>query len=143
MSENLINSTAIPQIQLISFGYKHNKTPNANLVLDVRFLDNPYWVENLRPLSGLDKPVQDYVLTQDLALKTMENLVGLIRCALPAVLAGKSNKFVVAIGCTGGQHRSAAMVEGLSNRLKKEFPDFQVLKKHNNLDMAGTVEINR
>ncbi len=138
MSEKHIdsNSTNIPQIQLISFGYKHNKTPNANLVLDVRFLDNPYWVENLRPLTGLDKPVQEYVLTQDLAQKTMESLVNLISCALPAVLAGKSNKFVVAIGCTGGQHRSTAMVEGLYQRLKNEFPQCQVLKKHINLDVA-------
>lgn len=136
MSEKSIESSAPVQIQLISFGFKHSKTPHANLVLDVRFLDNPYWVEGLRPLTGLDKPVQEYVLTQDLAQKALDNLIGLIECALPAVIAGKSNKLVVAIGCTGGQHRSTAIVEGLYKRLKTEFPGYEIIKKHSNLDVA-------
>ncbi len=136
MSENSIDESVTPQIQLISFGFKHSKTPQANLVLDVRFLDNPYWVDGLRPLTGLDEPVQEYVLGQDLAQRTLDNLMGLIHCALPAVIAGKSNKLVVAIGCTGGQHRSTAMVEGLYKRLQDEFPGYNVIRKHSNLDVA-------
>jgi UPF0042 nucleotide-binding protein len=82
-------------------------------VFDVRFLPNPYWDENLRPLSGLDDPVRTYVLDNPLAGRFLDHLEGMLGTLLPAYVAEGKSYLSIAIGCTGGQHRSVAIAERL------------------------------
>lgn len=124
-------------VRVVSFGFKNGPPPLANLVLDLRFLKNPYWVENLRPLSGLDAPVAEYVLEQELAQEVLMSLEKILAHALPAILSVKANSFTVALGCTGGQHRSTAMVEALAARLARTYPQYCVRTEHRELDRVS------
>jgi UPF0042 nucleotide-binding protein len=103
---------------VMSFGFKYGVPLDADFVLDMRFLPNPYWVDELRPLNGGDPAVSDYVLAQDGALVFLDRFVS----ALEPVLAGyeqESKRYVtIALGCTGGKHRSVAMVNALAERLE-------------------------
>lgn len=101
------------QIGLVSFGFKHGLPLDVDLVFDVRFLPNPYWDENLRPLSGLDDPVRAYVLDNPLAGRFLDHLEGMLGTLLPAYVAEGKSYLSIAIGCTGGQHRSVAIAERL------------------------------
>lgn len=101
------------QIGLVSFGFKHGLPLDVDLVFDVRFLPNPYWDENLRPLSGLDDPVRTYVLDNPLAGRFLDHLEGMLETLLPAYVAEGKSYLSIAIGCTGGQHRSVAIAERL------------------------------
>ncbi len=121
-------------VKLISFGFKNGPPPHANLVLDVRFLKNPYWVEHLRPLTGLDQPVRAYVIEQNLAQEVLNNLQNLLADVIPAMLSVKSDSFIIALGCTGGQHRSTAMVQELADILKKSYPQYSIEKEHRELE---------
>jgi UPF0042 nucleotide-binding protein len=122
------------EIKIISFGYKNGAPPSANLVLDVRFLKNPYWVEQLRPLTGKDEPVKRYVLDQQLAKDLLDSLTTMLSHVIPVMLETKTKTFKIALGCTGGQHRSTAVAEALAERLKKRFPKFKVGKHHRELE---------
>lgn len=105
------------QVSLTSFGFKHGVPIDVDMVLDVRFLPNPHWDENLRPLTGLDEGVRSFVMGQDLAeefLKRVENLLDLV---LPAYVAEGRSYLTIGIGCTGGRHRSVAMAEEIGRRL--------------------------
>ena len=102
------------QIGIVSFGFKHGLPLDVDLVFDVRFLPNPYWDEALRPLSGLDDPVRDYVLGNPLADRFLEHLEAMLETLLPAYVAEGKSYLSVAIGCTGGQHRSVAIAERLA-----------------------------
>ncbi|MBU6451505.1 MAG: hypothetical protein KGS72_06990 [Cyanobacteria bacterium REEB67] len=126
-----------PQVKVISFGFKKNDLPNANLMLDVRFLKNPYWVEELRPLNGKDERVRNYVMEQDHAKDFVGNLLRLLEQFVPALLATKTNHVTIAIGCTGGQHRSVAVVEALSQILKRDYPNYHVIVEHRELGVDG------
>ena len=116
--ETLENRSAMPMmIQLESFGYRHGLPADADLVFDVRFLPNPFYVSELRPLSGLDKALQDYVLNQADCRDFIVHLDRLLGFLLPRYrLEGKSY-LTLAIGCTGGRHRSVSLVEEFSRRL--------------------------
>ncbi len=120
-------------ITVCSFGYKAGTPPVANIVLDVRFLQNPYWVPELRPLTGLDSPVREYVLTQSGALELLDSLTELLSKILPRVADLGIFEFSIAFGCTGGQHRSAALAEALAERLEKIYPKFAVSRHHREL----------
>lgn len=122
------------EIKVISFGYKNGAPPLANLVLDVRFLKNPYWVEALRPLTGKDEPVKRYVLEQQLASDLLDSLTNMLSHVIPVMLETKTTTFRIALGCTGGQHRSTAVAEALAERLKERFPNFTVQIEHRELD---------
>ncbi len=102
------------QITVLSFGFKYGLPADADMVADMRFLPNPFWVPELRPLSGLDEPVRDYVFAQEGA----EEFVDGYAVALRPVLAGyqRENKrhATIALGCTGGRHRSVAVAERLA-----------------------------
>lgn len=100
-----------------SFGFKHGMPLDADIVLDVRFLPNPHWEPELRPLTGLDAPVRDYVLAADGAAEFLERLTGMLEFLLPAYVKEGKSYLTVAIGCTGGHHRSVALVEELARRL--------------------------
>lgn len=121
------------EIIITSFGYKQGPPPLANIVFDVRFLKNPYWVEELRPLTGLDDPVQRYVLEQELAQDFLETLKILLGKVLPKMAELKVGKFVIAFGCTGGQHRSATLVEKLAGELAQAYPKYKIVKQHREL----------
>ena len=111
------------QVTLVSFGYKHGVPPDADLVMDCRFLPNPHWVPDLRPLTGLDPEIQEYVGAFELTgefLDRLENLLGLL---LPAYTAEGKSVLTVALGCTGGRHRSVAMVERLASWLRDQGVD--------------------
>ena len=120
------------QLTVLSFGYKYGLPADADLVADMRFLPNPFWIPALRPLSGLDDPVGDYVLAQEGAVEFVDRYVR----ALEPVLAGyqRENKrhATIAIGCTGGKHRSVAIVQRLATLLREQ-PGVVVSIKHRDL----------
>ena len=105
------------QVSVLSFGFKHGVPIDADMILDVRFLPNPHWDENLRPLSGLDQSVREFVLEQDLSSEFLDRIDGLISLILPAYMQEGRSYFTIGIGCTGGRHRSVAMVEEVAKRL--------------------------
>jgi UPF0042 nucleotide-binding protein len=86
------------------------------LVFDVRFLPNPHWDENLRPLSGLDQSVSDFVLQQPLAIEFVDKIDALFAMLIPAYRAEGKSYLTVAIGCTGGRHRSVAIAEEIGQK---------------------------
>jgi len=120
------------QVTLMSFGFKYGLPTDADLVADMRFLPNPFWVPELRGSSGLDAEVSDFVFAQEGATDFVENYTR----ALAPVLAGyqRENKrhATIAIGCTGGKHRSVAVAERLA-RLLREQPGVAVSVKHRDL----------
>jgi UPF0042 nucleotide-binding protein len=106
-------------IQLISFGFKFGVPLEADLVFDVRFMQNPYYVEELRDLSGLTDAVRTYVLGQPLAGKFLASLQGFLDFALPAYVSEGKTRLTIAIGCTGGYHRSIVLTEELATWLRE------------------------
>ncbi|HUI03871.1 MAG TPA: RNase adapter RapZ [Acidimicrobiales bacterium] len=102
---------------VVSFGYKHGLPLDADVVLDCRFLPNPHWVEKLRPLSGLDEPVRDYVLSQDATHDFLDRVEDLVGTLLPAFAEEGKAYLTVALGCTGGRHRSVVLADELARRL--------------------------
>jgi len=136
-----------PMVRVVSFGFKKNDLPSSNLMLDVRFLKNPYWVEELRPLTGKDERVRSYVMEQTQAKDFVGNLLRLIEQFVPAMVATKTSTVTIAIGCTGGQHRSVAVAEALSEQLSHDYPDYHVSVLHRELDFdyqpAGISHENR
>jgi UPF0042 nucleotide-binding protein len=107
---------------LESFAYREGVPSEADIVIDSRFLDNPNEREELRPLTGLNEPVAQYVLEQASAKGLLERVEGLVRFSAPRSAAEGRSYLTVAIGCTGGQHRSVALVEELERRLTEGAP---------------------
>ena len=106
------------RIDLVTFGFKYGIPLEADLVLDVRFLTNPYWEPDLKPLSGLEEPVREYVLGQPAARRFIELVTELLELTAPAYRAEGKQQLRVALGCTGGYHRSIALAEELATRLR-------------------------
>ena len=102
---------------VVSFGYKHGLPLDVDLVLDCRFLPNPHWIEALRPFTGLDEPVRAYVLGQSEAIEFLDRLEDLCDFLLPAYAREGKSYLSIAIGCTGGQHRSVVIAEELARRI--------------------------
>ena len=100
-----------------AFGYKHGLPPTADWVVDTRFLENPYWIDELRDMTGLDEPVQRFVLTQPAAQDLLETLQGTLETLVPLYRAQGRSELTIAFGCTGGRHRSVAMAADLAKRL--------------------------
>ncbi len=105
------------QTSMVSFGYKHGIPLDVDVVFDCRFLPNPFWVEELRPLSGLDEPVRDYVLNQPETQDFLEKVDALLASILPSFVREGKSYLTIAMGCTGGRHRSVALAEALAIRL--------------------------
>jgi UPF0042 nucleotide-binding protein len=112
-----VNRDAL-RIEIVTFGFKYGIPLEADLVFDVRFLTNPYWEPELKPLSGLEEPVRDYVLRQPTARRFLELVVELLELTVPAYRAEGKQSLRVALGCTGGYHRSIALAEELARRLE-------------------------
>ncbi|MFZ2625676.1 MAG: RNase adapter RapZ [Propionibacterium sp.] len=106
------------RVQVMSFGYKNGLPLDADLVFDVRFLPNPHWVPELRPQTGLSKAVSDYVLSQPGATAFLDAVEELFAVVEPGYLREGKRQVTVAIGCTGGKHRSTAMSEAAATRLR-------------------------
>ena len=106
-------------IQLISFGFKYGVPLEADLVLDVRFMKNPHYVEALRPTSGLTHEVRDYVMSQPIAAKFLEALEEMLDLLVPAYVEEGKTRLTIAIGCTGGFHRSIVISEELATWLRE------------------------
>lgn len=106
------------QVAVESFGYKHGLPLDADIVLDVRFLPNPHWEEELRPLTGHDPKVRDYVLETAAASDFVDRLDELLGTLLPQYANEGRSYLTVAIGCTGGRHRSVAIAEEIAARLR-------------------------
>jgi hypothetical protein len=104
-------------VTCVAFGYKNGIPDGASWVIDVRLLENPYWVEELRPLDGRDPRVRDYVVQQPAARELLGNLEKTLREAIPHYRERGRSHLVVAFGCTGGRHRSVAMASAMTDRL--------------------------
>lgn len=104
-------------LQLESFGFRYGLPPNADLVFDVRFLPNPYYINELRPLTGLDLGLQKYVLEQDDCQTFIGHLDRMLEFLLPCYHREGKSYLTLAIGCTGGRHRSVSLVEEFARRL--------------------------
>ncbi|MEW6269633.1 MAG: RNase adapter RapZ [Thermodesulfobacteriota bacterium] len=108
------------QVALVSFGYKFGLPADADLVWDVRFLPNPFYVEDLRPLTGLSEPVADYVLRHPATQQFLDLVSRFLRFALPWYEREGKSYLTVALGCTGGRHRSVVLVERLGRMLQEQ-----------------------
>jgi hypothetical protein len=105
-------------ITCLAFGYKRGIPEGAAWVIDVRLLDNPYWVDELRPLDGRDPRVREFVLAQPAATDLLDNLERTLKDALPHYRERGRSQLIVAFGCTGGRHRSVAMAKEMAARLE-------------------------
>ena len=104
---------------VVSFGFKYGIPVDADFVADVRFLPNPFWVPELRELTGCDAPVNDFVVAQPGAAEFLSTYASLLNLVADGYLSEGKRYVTIAIGCTGGKHRSVAMAENLSVRLLK------------------------
>ena len=107
-------------IQLISFGFKYGVPLEADLVFDVRFMQNPYYIDELRPHSGLTQPVREFVLGQPVAQEFLRYLREFLAFAIPAYQGEGKTRLTIALGCTGGYHRSIALAEELADWLRAQ-----------------------
>ncbi len=112
-----LEGTSSMRVSLISFGYSNGIPRDVDIVFDCRFLPNPHWVEELRPFSGLDEPVATYVLEQPDAQHFLTDVVSLLSWQIPAFVSEGKSYLSIAIGCTGGRHRSVAITEEIGRRL--------------------------
>jgi len=104
-------------VSICSFGFKYGIPLDSDLVFDVRFLPNPYYISELKPLTGMDKAVYDYVMNHNESKLFMDKLVDMIEFLIPQYKKEGKHQLVISIGCTGGKHRSVAIAESLHSRL--------------------------
>ncbi|MCR5672661.1 MAG: RNase adapter RapZ [Lachnospiraceae bacterium] len=116
-------------VTILSFGFKYGIPVDADLVFDVRFLPNPYYHDELRPLNGLDKPVADFVMGFAEADKFLDKLEDMLCFLIPNYISEGKNQLVVAIGCTGGKHRSITLAKALYDRMNK-YDDYGFKLEH-------------
>lgn len=109
------------RIEFVSFGFKYGLPIDSDIVMDVRFLPNPHYIPELRPLTGKDQPVYDYVMSFDETELFYNKFLDLLQMVLPGYIKEGKSSLTIAIGCTGGQHRSVALTERLSGALKENY----------------------
>ncbi|MDO4961480.1 MAG: RNase adapter RapZ [Eubacteriales bacterium] len=119
-------------LNILSFGYKYGIPEDADIVIDVRFLPNPFYVEGLKEKTGLDQEVRDYVLKNKDADEFTERLTGLIDFLIPRYIDEGKNQLVIAFGCTGGKHRSVTIAETVYSHLK-ENADYGLNVEHRDI----------
>ncbi|MCB1258385.1 MAG: RNase adapter RapZ, partial [Microthrixaceae bacterium] len=107
------------QVTVMSFGFKYGVPTDADMVIDCRFLPNPHWIEELRPMTGLDAPVSEYVESFDLTKVAIERIEALLELLVPAYVDEGKSVFTVAFGCTGGRHRSVAIAERIVSWMRE------------------------
>lgn len=116
----------IMNIHVVSFGFKHGIPAEADFVIDVRCLPNPYWVENLRTKTGLDAEVKNYVFSFQESNQLLEKLIDMLDFLNPLYIKEGKSQIVIAIGCTGGNHRSVAIAESLKNHFCSRWDNVSV-----------------
>lgn len=121
-------------IMLLSFGFKYGLPEDADLVFDVRFLPNPYYDLSLRHLTGNDKPIQDFVLKYDEATEFLDRIESLFRFLIPKYINEGKNSLVIAIGCTGGKHRSVTLTNELYKRLSVNSKSYGLKVVHRDIN---------
>ena len=122
-------------IHILSFGFKYGLPADANLVLDVRFLPNPYFEEGIRGLSGIDREVRDFVLASRDTMEFLSHSEGLLRFLLPRYRNEGKSYLVIAVGCTGGRHRSVVIAEYLRDKFMKDGEE--VIINHRDVNREG------
>ena len=120
------------QATVVSFGYKYGIPMDADLVLDVRFLPNPHWVEELRPLPGTDARVRDYVMTRQATRDFLDRFDEMLEVLIPGYLTEGKRYLTVAIGCTGGRHRSVVVGDEVADMLRRR--GLPVTIEHRDID---------
>lgn len=126
------NDSDIMNINCMSFGFKHGIPSEADFVIDVRCLPNPYWVESLKTKTGLDKEVRDYVFSFDESNQLLNKLIDMLDFLNPLYIKEGKSQVVFAIGCTGGNHRSVAIAEALKEHFAKKWDNVSV--NHRDID---------
>lgn len=124
------------QTKIVSFGYKHGLPIDVDVVFDCRFLPNPHWVEELRPLTGEDEEVRDFVLAQPLSKAFLDHLEKMLGVIMPAYVKEGKSYLTIAFGCTGGQHRSVAIAEQTAKILDRA--GFEPSVQHRDVAKAST-----
>ena len=120
------------QTTVLSFGFKHGLPLDTDLVIDCRFLPNPHWIEDLRPLTGRDAPVAAYLRGQEVTEAFLAELVSLLELLLPAYVREGKSYLTIAFGCTGGRHRSVYIAERIAEALREQGVDPKV--SHRDID---------
>ena len=126
-------------ISVLSFGFKYGIPTDSDLVFDVRFLPNPYYYEDLRKLSGNDRPVQDFVMGFEVSHRFLDKLIDMIQFLIPNYVLEGKNQLVISIGCTGGKHRSVTLANKLYERLR-ENTDYAVRIEHRDIEKDAIVK---
>ena len=119
------------EVHVMSFGFKHGVPMEADLVFDVRFLPNPYYVQELRSLTGLDEGVRDYVFSSPQSDEFLKKLIDFVTYLLPRYAEEGKTALVIAIGCTGGHHRSVAIAHALAQAIASQ--GFPVNESHRDM----------
>jgi UPF0042 nucleotide-binding protein len=114
------------RVNVLSFGYKYGIPVDADLVLDCRFIPNPHWIPELRPLNGLDKPVSDKVLGSEGVTDFVKSYVAVVQKMIPGYFREGKKYVTIAIGCTGGKHRSVAIAEEIARQLSSTSTDLEI-----------------
>jgi len=109
-------------VSLVSFGYKYGIPVDADLVIDTRFLPNPHYIERLRPLTGSDAEVSRFVLKSSVTQKFLKKYFSLLKFLIPYYIREGKSYLTIAVGCTGGRHRSVIIVNELKKFLEKKYP---------------------
>jgi RNase adapter protein RapZ len=122
------------QANVVSFGYKHGLPLDVDLVFDCRFLPNPHWVDRLRPLTGTDPNVRQYVMHQPLTNEFLQQIDDLLAMLLPAYQQEGKSYLSIGVGCTGGRHRSVVIAEELAQRLRRH--GVRTAVRHRDIDRA-------
>jgi len=117
------------RVMIVSFGFKNGVPIDSDMVFDVRFLPNPHWVPELRPQTGLSEAVSSYVLGQPAAQPFLNHVLGLLDTVLPGYVSEGKRQIELAIGCTGGKHRSTAIAEEVARRLRERSLTVQVMHR--------------
>lgn len=121
-------------ISVLSFGFKYGIPPDADLVFDVRFLPNPYYIEELKYKTGNDKEIQDYVMGFEAAHLFVDKLEDMLKFLIPNYIMEGKNQLVIAIGCTGGKHRSVTLANEIYERLHVEDAGYGIRMEHRDID---------
>lgn len=122
------------KVNLISFGFKYGVPKEADLVFDLRFLPNPYFIEELKPLSGMNKKVAEYVLNSSIGSEFKEHLISFLNFLLPQYDAEGRYRITIALGCTGGKHRSVAITEAVMHSLVQK--NYTVSIEHRHMELG-------
>ena len=120
-------------ITVLSFGFKYGIPVDSDLVFDVRFLPNPYYIEELRPKTGNDPEIQQFVMEKSQATEFLNKLEDMLRLVIPNYIDEGKNQLVISIGCTGGKHRSVTLANALYERLKKN-ANYGLRVEHKDID---------